>query len=57
MEELRWFGPAELEAAVMDSTVLLSSPVSIAFQLIADWFRQQGGGDLDRIVRRARGRE
>ncbi len=56
MEELRWFSTAELKAAVEDSSVLLSPPVSIAFRLIADWYRQAGGGDLEQVVRHARGR-
>jgi NAD+ diphosphatase len=57
MEELRWFSTAELTAAVQAGTVLLSAPVSIAFRLVADWYRQQGGGDLDRIARKARGKD
>jgi NAD+ diphosphatase len=57
MEELRWFNTAELTAAVQAGTVLLSAPVSIAFRLVADWYRQQGGGDLDRIARKARGKD
>lgn len=57
MEELRWFSTAELTAAVEDGSVLLSSPVSIAFRLIADWYRHEGGGDLDLITRRARGKD
>lgn len=56
MEELRWFNPAGLKAAVEDGAVLLSPPVSIAFQLIAGWYHQQGGGDLGALVREARGR-
>jgi hypothetical protein len=57
MEELRWFSTTELTAAVQAGTVLLSAPVSIAFRLVADWYRQQGGGDLDRIARKARGKD
>jgi NAD+ diphosphatase len=56
MEELRWFTVEELTAAVRDHSVLLSAPVSIAFRLLADWYRQQGGGDLDRLTRAARGK-
>lgn len=56
MEELRWFSRAELQAAVEQREVLLSPPVSIAFRLIADWFRQEGG-DLEAIARRARGKD
>ncbi len=54
LEELLWFNPAELTRAVLDGDVLLSAPVSIAFQLLAEWFRKQGGGDLEEINRQAR---
>ena len=54
LEEIRWFTTDELTAAVMDGSVILSPPVSIAFRLLADWFHKQCGGDLDAIVREAR---
>jgi NAD+ diphosphatase len=54
LEELRWFTPRELTDAVLAGDVLLSPPVSIAFQLLAGWFRQQGGGELEEICRTAR---
>jgi len=53
LEELRWFTTGELERAVLADEVRLSPPVSIAFQLLADWFRKQGGGDLEAISREA----
>lgn len=56
LEELRWFTVDELTAAVEDGSVLLSAPVSIAFRLIADWYKQQGGRDLDQLTRLARGK-
>lgn len=56
LEELRWFSVEELTTAVRDHSVQLSAPVSIAFRLLADWYRQQGGGDLDQLTRQARGR-
>jgi len=56
LEELRWFTTDELTRAVQADEVRLSPPVSIAFQLLADWFRQQGGGDLEAISREARHR-
>jgi len=56
LEELRWFSAEELTTAVRDHSVLLSAPVSIAFRLLADWYRQQGGGDLDQLTRLTRGR-
>jgi NAD+ diphosphatase len=56
LEELRWFTVAELTAAVRDHSVLLSAPVSIAFRLLADWYKQQGGGDLEQLIRVVRGK-
>lgn len=54
LEEVRWFTTGELVEAVKDGSVLLSPPVSIAFQLLADWFRKQGGGDLEALCREYR---
>ncbi len=51
LEEVRWFNTDELIAAVKDGSVLLSPTVSIAFRLLADWFRKQGGGDLEGFCR------
>ena len=56
LAELRWFTVDELTEAVRNRQVLLSAPVSIAFRLLADWYKKHGGGDLDAITRRARGK-
>lgn len=56
LAEVRWFNTRELTAAVNSGEVLLSPPVSIAFQLLANWFAEQGGGDLSAISRDARKR-
>jgi NAD+ diphosphatase len=53
MAELRWYTVAELEAAVAADEVRLSPPVSIAFRLLADWYQQQCGRDLEPLVRSA----
>ena len=53
MEELRWLTTQEMEAAVANDEVRLPPPVSIAFQLIADWYRQQCGKDLGALAREA----
>jgi NAD+ diphosphatase len=53
MEELRWLTAREMEAAVTSDEVRLPPPVSIAFQLIADWYRQQCGNDLGKLAREA----
>ncbi len=54
LEEVRWFTIDELITAVKDRSVLLSAPVSIAFRLLADWFRKRGGGDLEALCRKHR---
>lgn len=53
MEEVRWFTVDDLDAAVRLDTVRLPPPVSIAFRLIADWYRQQCGEDLGEQIRHA----
>ncbi len=52
LEELRWFTVESLTRAILDQSVLMSPPVSIAFRLLADWFRQHGGGHLEELVPR-----
>jgi len=51
LEELRWFTTGQLVAAVRNGSLSLSPTVSIAFQLLADWFRKQGGGELEALRR------
>jgi len=52
--ETQWFTVESLTNAVRNDEVCLSPPVSIAFRLLADWFRKNGGGDLEELVRRQR---
>ena len=54
VEETRWFTVESLTRAVIEDEVRLSPPVSIAFRLLADWFRNNGGGNLEELVRRQR---
>ncbi len=54
VEEVRWFTVESLTQAVLDNEVRLSPPVSIAFRLLADWFKNGGGGDLEELVRQQR---
>ncbi len=54
IDETRWFTVESLTRAVLDNEVRLSPPVSISFRLLADWFRNNGGGDLEELVRRQR---
>jgi NAD+ diphosphatase len=53
LAEVRWFSVAELEAAIATDEIRLPPPVSIAFRLIADWYQQQCGRDLEPLVRSA----
>lgn len=53
MTEVRWLTASELEAAITSDEVRLPPPVSIAFRLIADWYRRVSGGDLEPLVRSA----
>jgi len=54
VEETRWFTVDSLTQAVLSDEVRLSPPVSIAFRLLADWFRNNGGGNLEELVRKQR---
>jgi NAD+ diphosphatase len=54
VDEARWFTVETLKQAVLNDEVRLSPPVSIAFRLLADWFRNNGGGDLEKLVRQQR---
>jgi len=55
MEEIRWLTAQEMDAAVTNDEIRLPPPVSIAFQLIADWYRKQCGEDLGKLVRKSGG--
>jgi NAD+ diphosphatase len=52
VDETRWFTVESLTRAVLDDEIRLSPPVSIAFRLLADWFRNNGGGNLEELVHR-----
>ncbi len=54
VEETRWYTVESLKQAIIDDEVRLSPPVSIAFRLLADWFRKNGGGNLEELVRQQR---
>jgi NAD+ diphosphatase len=41
LEDARWFGRRELREAVEKGAVKLSTPVSIAYRLIEDWFEAE----------------
>ena len=52
--ETQWYTVESLTKAVCNDEVRLSPPVSIAFRLLADWFRKNGGGNLEELVRQQR---
>lgn len=54
LEEVRWFTVDELKTAVLEDSIRLSPPVSIAFRLLADWYQHKSGRDLELLVRQAR---
>ena len=54
VDEARWFTVESLTQAIIADEVRLSPPVSIAFRLLADWYRKNGGGCLEDLVRRQR---
>ena len=55
MEELRWLTAAELAQAIERDEIRVPPPVSIAFRLIADWYRRQSGRRLADVTRSAAG--
>lgn len=52
IEETRWFTVSSLTEALSADEIRLPPSVSIAFRLLADWFKSQGGGDLEELVKR-----
>lgn len=52
LAEAEWFTTDDLKRVARDRSVLLSPPVSISFRLLADWYRNQCGGDLDALCRK-----
>jgi NAD+ diphosphatase len=55
MQEVRWFTAEQLRKAVLEDDIRIPPPVSIAFRLIADWYRRQCGEDLEAVRRTAGG--
>lgn len=53
MEQLRWFTTSEMEKAVRRDELRLPPPVSIAFQLISDWYRHQCGKELAPLLKQS----
>lgn len=49
MQEVRWFTAKQLRKAVLEEDIRIPPPVSIAFRLIADWYRRQCGEDLEAV--------
>jgi NAD+ diphosphatase len=55
LESLLWLTATELRDAIRADRVRLPPPLSIAFRLIAEWFAEQCGEDLEPLVRNAGG--
>lgn len=53
MEEVRWFTAKDMEIAVTRDEIRLPPPVSIAHQLIANWYYQQCGENLGMLIQQA----
>ncbi len=53
MTELRWFDAPGLARAIERDEIRVPPPVSIAFRLIADWYRRACGEALEDRVRNA----
>ena len=53
LESLLWLTAAELRDAIRSDRVRLPPPLSIAFRLIAEWYAEQCGDDLEPLVRQA----
>jgi len=53
LESLLWLTAIELRDAINADRVRLPPPLSIAFRLIAEWYTEQCGDDLEPLVRRA----
>lgn len=53
LESLLWLTAPELRAAIESDRVRLPPPLSIAFRLIAEWYRERSGEELEPLVRRA----
>ncbi|MEJ2383211.1 MAG: NAD(+) diphosphatase [Xanthomonadales bacterium] len=55
LEHLLWLTATELREAVRADRVRLPPPLSIAFRLIAEWYTDECGADLEPLVRDAGG--
>lgn len=50
LEDARWFTPAQIVDGIADGSFLPSTPLSVSYQLLAHWLRQQAGLELDALV-------
>jgi NAD+ diphosphatase len=53
LEDARWWSRAALAEDINAGTLLLPSPVSIAYRLIAEWFDRGQYGKLATIARKS----
>jgi len=50
IEKAQWFSRPELRSALQNGSIVLPTPISIAYRLIEDWFNAAGLGKLSDIV-------
>lgn len=50
LDEVEWFTVEDLNRKLEAGSIKLSAPVSIAFRLLADWYWDQCGKDLQTVV-------
>jgi NAD+ diphosphatase len=49
LEDARWFNRSEIKEGLLDGSLLLPPPVSIAYRLIRDWFNSDAAYSLEAI--------
>ncbi len=51
IDQALWVSTADIESGLDRDEIRLPPPVSIAFRLIADWYRAQCGKSLEELVK------
>ena len=50
LEDIRWFSVKEIPQLLIRGEIFMPNRVSIAFQLVSEWYRQQTGEDLAALI-------
>ncbi len=50
LEDVRWFSVTEIPELLIRGEVFMPNRVSIAFQLVSEWYRQQTGHELATLI-------